>query len=59
MTISSTNRKAGHYTGNGISTVFPFAFKVFTADDLLITRTNALGVATTLTKMRDLADLLP
>ncbi len=50
MTISSTNRKAGPYAGNGISTVFPFAFKVFTADDLLITRTNALGVATTLTK---------
>ena len=50
MTISSTNRKAGPYVGNGSSTVFPFSFKIFSASDLYVTRTNALGVATTLTK---------
>ena len=48
MTISSTNRKAGPYTGNGISTVFPFAFKVFTPDDLRVTSADALGVVTPL-----------
>ena len=50
MTISSTNRKAGPYVGNGSSTVFPFSFKIFSASDLYVTRTNAFGVATTLTK---------
>ena len=44
MTISSTNRKAGPYSGNGLSTVFPFAFKVFTPDDLRVTSADALGV---------------
>lgn len=50
MTISSTNRKAGPYLGNGSSTVFPFSFKIFSASDLYVTRTNPWGVATTLTK---------
>ena len=44
MTISSTNRKAGPYTGNGTTTVFPFYFKVFTAADVEVVRLN---VATT------------
>lgn len=48
MTISSTNRKAGPYAGNGLSTVFPFAFKVFTPDDLRVTSADALGVVTPL-----------
>jgi len=48
MTISSTNRKAGPYAGNGIATVFPFAFKVFTPDDLRVTSADALGVVTPL-----------
>lgn len=34
MTIPSTPRKAGPYTGNGIQTTFPFAFKVFAASDV-------------------------
>jgi hypothetical protein len=43
MTISSTNRKAGPYIGNGTTTVFPFYFKVFTAADVEVVR---LTVAT-------------
>jgi hypothetical protein len=36
MTISTTSRLAGPFSGNGSSTAFPFAFKVFSADDLLV-----------------------
>ena len=36
MTISSENRKAGPFAGNDSTTVFPFEFKVFSADDLLV-----------------------
>jgi len=34
MTISSTNRLAGPYAGDGVTTLFPFTFKVFSAADL-------------------------
>lgn len=47
MSISSTTRKAGPFTGNGITTVFPFSFKVFTAADLVVVSTTG-GVETTL-----------
>ena len=30
MTISSTVRIAGPFTGNGVTTTFPFAYKVLT-----------------------------
>jgi hypothetical protein len=40
MTISSTNRKAGPYIGNGTATVFSFAFKVFAAADVEVVRLN-------------------
>jgi hypothetical protein len=36
LTISSTTRKAGPFTGNGVTVTFPFTFKVFTASDLLV-----------------------
>ncbi len=36
MTISSTTRTAGPFTGNGATSVFPFAFKVFQASDLYV-----------------------
>ncbi len=49
MTISSTSRKAGPYLGNGTTDEFPFTFKVFTADDVVIVRTATDGVETTLT----------
>lgn len=44
MAISSSTRKAGPFLGNGATTVFPFAFKVFTSADLRVVRTNALGI---------------
>lgn len=40
MTISSSTRKAGPFTGNGTATTFPFTFKVFQASDLLVVRLN-------------------
>jgi hypothetical protein len=36
MSITSTTRKAGPFIGNGAQTVFPFAYKVFTAADVLV-----------------------
>jgi hypothetical protein len=49
MTVSSTDRRAGPFYGNGATTEFPFTFKVFSADDLEITYTDADGAATVLT----------
>ena len=48
MTISTSIRKAGPYTGNGISTVFPFSFKIFSASDLYVTRTSSEGAVVVL-----------
>lgn len=49
MSISSENRKAGPYTGNGIATSFAFSFKVFQASDIVVTRqVISTGVETTL-----------
>ena len=49
MSIASTTRKAGPYTGNGVTTIFPFSFKVFASSDLVVTQTDLSGVETTLT----------
>lgn len=35
MTISSTTRKAGPFTGNDVTTDFPFAFRVFAETDVV------------------------
>lgn len=43
MTINSATRKAGPFLGDGIATVFPFTFKVFTKNDVQVTLTNANG----------------
>jgi hypothetical protein len=48
MTISSETRKAGPFVGNDSSTSFPFTFKVFKADDLLVVRADEAGVETVL-----------
>jgi hypothetical protein len=48
VTISSSVRKAGPFPGNGATTVFAFAFKVFTtADVLVVLATTATGVEVT------------
>lgn len=49
MTISSENRKAGPYTGNDSTSAFPFAFKVFSAADVLVVHTDLGSVESTLT----------
>jgi hypothetical protein len=40
MTISSETRKAGPFTGNGVTTAFPFSFKVFAQGEVLVVRAN-------------------
>lgn len=44
MTISSEVRKAGPFLGNGITTDFPFTFKVFSVDQVFVTLMDAAGV---------------
>lgn len=48
MTIPSTTRKAGPFTGNSSTTSFPFTFKVFTTADVKVTVNDANGVETVL-----------
>jgi hypothetical protein len=48
MTISSTTRTAGPFTGTGLVSTFSFTFKVFQASDLLVVRqTISTGAQTT------------
>jgi hypothetical protein len=49
MTVSSTNRVAGPFLGNGVTDTFPFAFKVFTESDVVVVSADAYGAETTLT----------
>ena len=53
MSISSTARKAGPYNGNGITVAFPFAFKVFSAADVLVVKTTPAAVESTLVLTTD------
>ena len=48
MTISTELRKAGPFTGNGVTTAFPFSFKVFAASDVAVTRADTQGAETAL-----------
>ena len=43
MTISSATRKAGPYLGDGVTTSFPFSFKVFKKEDVAVTFTSTSG----------------
>jgi hypothetical protein len=49
MTINSSTRIAGPYTGNGSTTAFPFSFKVFSTAEVSVVQTNLSLVETTLT----------
>ena len=49
MSISSTERAAGPYTGNGVAVAFPFGFKVFQAADVLVSFTSVAGIEVALT----------
>jgi Pectate lyase superfamily protein len=48
MTVPSTTRKAGPYTGNGVQTVFPFSFKVFSVADVKVVSADLTGTETAL-----------
>lgn len=48
MTVADTSRKAGPFDGNGVTTNFPFDFKVFAKTDLAVVRTNEIGIETDL-----------
>lgn len=59
MTVSSTNRKAGPFAGNGVTAAFPFAFRMLDADDLLaVTLVTATGVETELQQDADYTAVL-
>jgi hypothetical protein len=54
MTISTEIRRAGPYAGNGSTTAFAFAFKVFATSQVRVTRAVvATGVETTLALTTD------
>lgn len=49
MTVSSTNRRAGPFVGNDVTVAFPFSFRMFSVEDLLVvTLDTSTGVETTL-----------
>lgn len=48
MTISSTSRKAGPYSGNDVAVAFSFAFKVFSTADVVVYFTSTDGVESVL-----------
>lgn len=49
MTVSSTIRKAGPFTGNNLATTFPFSFKIFSKGDVKVLLVNTNGLTTVLT----------
>jgi hypothetical protein len=53
MTIATSVRTAGPYTGTGLVSVYPFSFKVFQTSDVLVTSTNTLGAISTLVLSSD------
>ena len=44
MTVPATARRAGPFTGNGVTLTFPFTFKVFSAADIRVDIATASGV---------------
>ena len=37
MTVPATTRRAGPFNGNGVTTAYPFTFKVFEKADVAVT----------------------
>ena len=52
MTVS-TEVDHNEYTGNGVTTTFPYAFRIFQASDLLVTTSDTNGTLRTLTLNTD------
>lgn len=54
MTVTSTTRISGPYTGNSVTVDFAFSFKVFATSDLFVVKTTtATGAQTTLALTTD------
>jgi hypothetical protein len=53
MTINSENRKDGPFTCNGLTVAFPFTFKVFDGDDVLVVLLDSTNVETDLISTAD------
>lgn len=53
MTVPTTARRAGPYSGNGSTTTFSFSFKTFASTDLQVTKTGTNGLDTVLIKDSD------
>lgn len=53
MSINSTSRTAGPFTGTGLVTIYPFTFKVFQESDLLLAQLDTLGAQSYLTLSSD------
>lgn len=53
MTVSSTDRTAGPFDGDGSTTAFDFGFRIFTEADVKVALTAADGTVTTLTRGSD------
>ena len=49
MTISSETYKSGPYSGNDVTTVFAYAFKIYADTELEVIKTSTAGVESTLT----------
>lgn len=47
MTVAATTRRAGPFIGNGITTAFPFTFKVFATSDLVVTQLDTATLVET------------
>jgi hypothetical protein len=59
MTISSTNRIAGPYAGDGSTATFPFTFKAFATSDItVVTRNVTTGALAVLTLNSDFSATL-
>ncbi len=53
MTVSSSTRKAGPFSCNGVLTSFPFTFKCFSSDDVRVVFTSTSAVESDLTLTSD------
>lgn len=53
MTVSTTTRTAGPFTGTGVLVNYPFSFKVFQASDLFVAKTAPDTTQTTLVLSSD------
>jgi hypothetical protein len=48
MTAPATTRRAGPFNGNGVTTSFPFTFKVFATSDIAVIKTSTASLESTL-----------